>query len=459
MARVFVSYRRADGVYGVGWLAERLRALDTITGVETAFHDAGLRAGDDFHDALDAEIADSDLVIAVIGPAWLGERDDGPARIEDPDDWVMREIATAFEQDTVVLPVLIGGAEHPLASQMHASIAELARLHALPFADGRDLDEIVRHVESHLTEIDHERAKLAGLDAPVEVPPLHRLSWVVAAAVLVAAAGGFFGWVLASYRACASDASCAFQGSTGYDLYEILMPLFGVMAGATGVFGIVLGWRLHRVAMHRWWPIAGTVAFIACMLLILSLSSRSGHFALTEANSMTAPGWRFAGNVALVVLGATMSAGILSAMFASPRAPEHLVADRVRTLGIARDAERWGAIVISIEFALISLAGAAILAALDQSNAAETVGPLPNIAFALVFFVVLLLTHNAASARLDDEQASIERALADVPPRYRRHATPRLIAPGLEHNSWRFRTIIALPLIVTVAAAVAEPLF
>lgn len=43
-----MSYRRADGLYGVGWLAERLRSLDSITGVETAFHDAALRAGDDF---------------------------------------------------------------------------------------------------------------------------------------------------------------------------------------------------------------------------------------------------------------------------------------------------------------------------------------------------------------------------------------------------------------------------
>ena len=459
MARVFVSYRRADGAYGVGWLAERLRSLDTITGVETAFHDAGLRAGDDFHEALDAEIAASDLVIAVIGPEWLGERAGGAARITDPDDWVMREIASAFEQGTVVLPVLIGGAEHPLASQMHPAISELARLHALPFADGRDLDAIVEHVESHLTEIDHERAKLAGLDQPVEVPQLERLSWVIAAAVTAAALGGLLGWVLASYRACADGVSCAFQGSTGYDVYEILMPAFGIMVGATGVFGVVLGIRLHRVNEHRWWAVAGTLGFISSMLLILSLSSRSGHYALTEANSMTAPGWRFIGNIALVAFGATMSMGILSGMFASPRAPDHLVAERVRTLGIARDAERWGAMVISIEFALVSLAGATILAALDQSDAADTVGPMPNIAFALVFFVVLLLTHNAASARLDEEQANIERALEDVPPRYRRHATPRLMAPGLAHNGWQFRAILALPLIVTVAAAIAEPLF
>lgn len=456
MARVFVSYRRADGTYGVGWLAERLRSLDTITGVETAFHDAALRAGDDFHAALDDEIAGSDLLIAVIGPEWLGERSGTMARIRDSDDWVVREIAAAFQQGTRVLPILIGGAEHPLASQMHDSIGGLARLHALPFADGRDLDEIVEHVESHLTEIDRDRAQLAGLEERVVVPRLDHLPWVVAAATLGAAIGGVAGWVLASYRACSAGQSCGFQGTTAYDVYEIISPLMGAAVGASGVVGIVLARRLHRVATHRWWPIVGTTALVGAMLLVLSLSSRSGHYAITEAASMSNAGWRTAGKMALVAFGSTMTAGILSGVFGTARAQDHLVADRVRTLGIMRDAARWGAIVVSIEFSVVSLEGAAILAALEQTNAAGEVGALPNIAFALTASVVLILLHHSATARLDDEQARIERALANLPPQYQANATPRLMAPALEDDGWLFRAILALPLIVTVAAALVD---
>ena len=171
VARVFVSYRRADGVYAVGWLAARLRLLDLVNGVETAFHDSTLRAGDDFPDALQDELDQCDLVIAVISPEWYAARD-GELRIKDPDDWVVREIATAFSSGTRVLPILIGGAEHPLASQLHDSIADLTRLHTLPFTDGNDLDTIVEHIESHLEEIDIARARLAGLEQPVEVPKL-----------------------------------------------------------------------------------------------------------------------------------------------------------------------------------------------------------------------------------------------------------------------------------------------
>lgn len=192
-----MSYRRADGLYGVGWLAERLRSLDSITGVETAFHDAALRAGDDFPDALEREIAGSDLVVAMIGPGWWGRSEHGRSRIEDDDDWVVRELAAAFEQGTTVIPVVMGGADHPLASEVHPSIAEIARLHTLPFHDGRDLDTIVAHIESHLGDIDRERARLAGLEDPVEVPKLQRLPALVAGSVLAAAVGGVLGAVSA----------------------------------------------------------------------------------------------------------------------------------------------------------------------------------------------------------------------------------------------------------------------
>jgi hypothetical protein len=52
MARVFISYRRADGQYAVGWLAQRLAMMETDPTVEVAFRDGDLLAGDNFHDAL-----------------------------------------------------------------------------------------------------------------------------------------------------------------------------------------------------------------------------------------------------------------------------------------------------------------------------------------------------------------------------------------------------------------------
>ena len=42
MARVFISYRRADGQYAVGWIEERLREISGDDGVTTAFRDSDL---------------------------------------------------------------------------------------------------------------------------------------------------------------------------------------------------------------------------------------------------------------------------------------------------------------------------------------------------------------------------------------------------------------------------------
>ena len=58
--------------------------------------------------------------------------------------------------------------------------------------------------------------------------------------------------------------------------------------------------------------------------------------------------------------------------------------------------------------------------------------------------------------RLDDQQTEIERELADLPPRYRANATPRLIAPAFGGGSWIFRVVLALPLIVTIAAGFVD---
>ena len=90
MARVFLSYRRADGRYAVGWIAERLTKLDEVTEVRTAFRDGELRCGDDFPAALAGEIESCDVLVAVIGPNWLGRRAEGTPRIQDPTDWVGR---------------------------------------------------------------------------------------------------------------------------------------------------------------------------------------------------------------------------------------------------------------------------------------------------------------------------------------------------------------------------------
>ncbi len=459
-------------------VGRRLDVRSRVNGVETAFHDGALRAGDDFPDALHDEIDSCDLMIAVIGPEWLGERD-GELRIRDPDDWVVREIATAFASGTRVLPILIGGADHPLASHLHPSIAELTRLHALPFEDDRDLATVVEHVESHLSEMDLDRARLAGLEEPVVVPKLER-PWVIgAASASVAVVSGValrltsahdvtglsasfddkLNGIRVTVPECASSDSMTtcVQDTAAFSWFGVIMVLLGLYAGAISVVGGVLAWRLARVSDVAWRPLLGAAGLGGLTLLLLTFTSRSGHFELADVPGLSNPDLRFWTHFVVTVTGALgVAFCVLAPVFSSPKAAPHLLGERVRYLGIARDAERWGATLLAGEFSLVAAAGGAILIAFRQSDLeGVAASPLPGIVFALVFSTILIILHFWSISRLRDEQRRIEMELAPLAPRYRGNAEPKLIARTFDDGGWGFRAFLALPLIVAVLVGIA----
>jgi hypothetical protein len=132
--RVFVSYRRSD----VGGNAGRLcDALDNRLGRDMVFHDvSAVAAGRDFTVEIDAALASSDAVLAVIGPGWLSATTpDGRPRLVDPDDFVRRELVAALRTDTPVVPVLVGGASLPSADQLPDELAGLAQRQAVVIRD------------------------------------------------------------------------------------------------------------------------------------------------------------------------------------------------------------------------------------------------------------------------------------------------------------------------------------
>lgn len=195
MARVFISYRRADGQYAVGWIEERLRAIYQDSSVTTAFRDSDLRYGQNFPERLAREVEDCDVLIAVIGHRWRGDDDGEPARILDPADWVGREITSALDDpDKLVIPVLLSGVEPLLASDLSPEHRPFADLHALRFDVRDDLEELVEQVGDHLTALDTARDHLSGLDKPLPNDRWRPSAAVVGTAMLAALVGASVGW-------------------------------------------------------------------------------------------------------------------------------------------------------------------------------------------------------------------------------------------------------------------------
>jgi TIR domain len=92
--KILVSYRREDSAAYTGRLADRLRHH---FGAENVFVDIDtIQPGQDFVESIDASVASCDALVAVVGRTWLTGSDAiGRRRLDNPDDYGRREIATA----------------------------------------------------------------------------------------------------------------------------------------------------------------------------------------------------------------------------------------------------------------------------------------------------------------------------------------------------------------------------
>src|SRR5438132_10818886 len=133
---IAISYRREDSISIAGRLYDRLQAK---FGKKNVFMDFdSIPPGADFRQHIKQMIERSKLVIAIIGPQWLGEQPDASRRIDNPADFVRLEIAYALEGGIPVIPLLINTTQMPKPEMLPADIQELAFRHALPLDSGMD---------------------------------------------------------------------------------------------------------------------------------------------------------------------------------------------------------------------------------------------------------------------------------------------------------------------------------
>jgi hypothetical protein len=130
LSNIFISYRREDSIATAGRIKDRLAKEFGRERVFVDIDDIG--HGQDFVEAVNAKIAASKVLLAIIGPAWTNARDaDGKRRLDDPDDLVVLEIARGLAQpDMRVIPVLVDGAQMPKAEALPNSLKALTRRNA-----------------------------------------------------------------------------------------------------------------------------------------------------------------------------------------------------------------------------------------------------------------------------------------------------------------------------------------
>jgi hypothetical protein len=172
MAGVFVSYRRSDSAGHTGRLMDAL-----VEGFEPQqlFRDIeAIEAGADFVEAINRAVADSSVMLVVIGPQWLtAQTSDSKRRIDQENDFVRLEIEAALSLDLRVIPVLVGDASMPSADGLPASLKTLARRQAQEISDRRwdyDVDQLLAVMEKIPGVARRKRAQAPAQAAPASPP-------------------------------------------------------------------------------------------------------------------------------------------------------------------------------------------------------------------------------------------------------------------------------------------------
>jgi tetratricopeptide (TPR) repeat protein len=223
---VFINYRGEDSYsYGALLYTELVRQF----GQDRVFLDCvSIPAGADFVVELLTRLRSAPALLAVIGPHWLTATDTaGRRRIDNPEDWIRRELAAAFAGGVRVIPVLTEQIAMPAETDLPADIAPLSRCQYRRLRHHDPIADLARIVTD-----------LAGLDPGLAAAARSRAD---TPRQLPAAPGLFTG--RAMELAALNDATIAADAGA-----TVVISAIGG-AGGIGKTALALHWAHHQ--LHR----------------------------------------------------------------------------------------------------------------------------------------------------------------------------------------------------------------
>ena len=245
--RLFMSYRRRFDTPYARLLKEK---LERAFGDDAVFRDVDdIEPGEAFPETIREAVEDCDAFLLLVSPGWL----ETTGSLQDPADFVRREITAALARRVTIIPLLLGDARMPKADELPEEIRDLAFRQAIELSDDRwdyDVERLVKLVRARaaLSEPPSFFGKIvAGFRWFFGTRPGKAAAFVAAVAGLLLAATALMLYAIRYERTRNLESCLGFYGP------DVLGGVETVRAGEYDV-PVVKGEQYQRAAGGRYEP-------------------------------------------------------------------------------------------------------------------------------------------------------------------------------------------------------------
>ena len=149
---IFISYRVKDTQLATGRLVD---ALKQHIHENRIFMDIDkIDPGLDFTQVIAKYLNSCEVMLAIIGPNWRAYNPEKQSyRINDANDWVRKEIASALQRDIRVIPILLDGGTIPEEDELPEDLKPLVLRQAYEISNTRwkyDCDQLIETLQRTL---------------------------------------------------------------------------------------------------------------------------------------------------------------------------------------------------------------------------------------------------------------------------------------------------------------------
>ena len=129
--------------------------------------------------AIEDNVASCGVFLAVVGPTWISiQNADGHRRLEDPNDFVALEIASALKREVPVIPVLVHDAKMPAVDLLPETLKSFAYHNSVEISHARWGSDVALLIEALKQYVTPKTVSEATVHAtvPVQLPAPHHPS-------------------------------------------------------------------------------------------------------------------------------------------------------------------------------------------------------------------------------------------------------------------------------------------